>query len=403
MGVHKYLLIAWILACGSVATAETCTDPKSLASKWDLWAKGTCLRGANLWQKVVDPNEDGDELGTEVVGPTYDQANLNKLAAYGANYANLSFPGLRNEKAPYAWREDVAQYLDRLIERSRKADLFVVISFRTGPGRNEAGFDASASGADNSVWGDATKQNAWVEMWRKVAARYRRHPNVAGYDLMVEPNSNELLKIWEPDAFFRKYKNTTQDWNQLAARIVQAIRSVDPETPILVGGMNYSSLDWLSALAPLPDSRVVYGVHNYEPYNYTHQAMKGTKTYPGKFSPDGERSTIIDKNWLARKFSTIGDFQRERRAPVVVNEFGAMRWVKGAELFFRDSADLMEGYGVNHALWLWETSLKISWNEFNLRYGPNGKNKTEVSTSALMETIRANWRRNRARPSNVRW
>ncbi len=404
MGNGKTTLWLFLaLVCGSVATAETCWDPKRLASKWDLWAKGTCLRGANLWQKIIVPNADGDELGTEVVGPTYDQANLNSLTALGANYANLSFPGLRNEEAPYAWREDVAQYLDRLVDRARKADLFVVVSFRTGPGRSESGFDGSA-GADHSVWQDANKQAAWVEMWRQTALRYRNHANVVGYDLMVEPNANDvLLKIWEPEPFFKKYTNTTYDWNAFAAKIIQAIRSVDQETPILVGGMNYSSLDWLPALDRMADSRVVYAVHNYEPYNYTHQTARGKKSYPGRFSPDGAGTTNVNKDWLTQKLSVIGEFQRDRGAPVAVNEFGATRWVKGAELYFRDSSDIFEGHGVNHALWLWETSLKISWNEFNFRYGPKAKGTSNVPTSTLLEAIKTNWKRNRVRPSNVRW
>lgn len=401
MGYLKASLALLVLVFPVLAQAEC--SASVVHSKWDLWAHGTCLRGANLWQKVIIPDLDGDELGPEVVGPTYDQANLKKLAALGANYANLSFPGLMNETAPYAWREDVAQYLDRLIERARQADLYVVISFRTGPGRNEAGFGDDPA-ADHSVWKDATKQAAWVAMWKKTAQRYRNHRNVVGYDLMVEPNANDrLLQIWEPDEFFSKYKNSTYDWNQLARRILSEIRTVDKETPVIIGGMNYSSLDWLAASENFADPKVVYGVHNYEPNNYTHQSAKGTKTYPGRFSPDGETKTNVDKAWMARKLTTISQFQASRRKPVVVNEFGSMRWEKGADVFFRDSTDLMEALGVNHAVWLWETSLKISWSEFNFRYGPTASNNKEVSDSLLLQAIRGNWKRNAVRPSQTPW
>ena len=398
---QKASLALMVLVFPALAFAE-CT-PAAVHSKWDLWAKGTCLRGANLWQKVIVAALDGDELGPEVVGPTYDQANLNKLSATGANYANLSFPGLMNEKAPYAWREDVAQYLDRLIERARKADLYVVISFRTGPGRNEAGF-GDDDAADHSVWKDVAKQAAWAAMWKRTAQRYSNHRNVVGYDLMVEPNANDrLLQIWEPEEFFSKYKNSTYDWNQFARRILTEIRSVDKETPVIVGGMNYSSLDWLAALESFADPKVVYGVHNYEPNNFTHQSAKGTKTYPGVFSPDGAGKTTVDKKWLSRKLSPISQFQSARRQPVVVNEFGSMRWEKGAEAYFRDTTDLFESMGVNHAVWLWETSLTISWNEFNFRLGPTASNQKEVSGSLLLQAIRGNWARNAVRPSQTPW
>ena len=31
-----------------------CPDAGAIHSKWDLWNYGTCLRGANIWQKAVD-------------------------------------------------------------------------------------------------------------------------------------------------------------------------------------------------------------------------------------------------------------------------------------------------------------------------------------------------------------
>ncbi len=411
MGYSKVSLALSALALAVFSapafTADTCPSANAITSKWDLWARGTCLRGANLWQKVIDADIDGNELGNEVVGPTYDQANLNRLAATGANYANLSFPGLMaekpNAKGQYVWREDIAVYLDKLIERARQADLYVVISFRTGPGRSESGFGDDAS-ADHSVWKDSRPQAAWAQMWKKTAARYRNHANVVGYDLMVEPNANDvLLKIWEPDTFFKKYKNTTYDWNPFARKLIAEIRTNDKETPVLVGGMNYSSLDWLTATEATADPKVVYAVHNYEPTNYSHQIARSGVTYPGNFSPDGDSPTTVDKKWLAKKLSVISQFQGARRAPVAVNEFGAMRWARGADQYFRDSTDLFETMGVNHAVWLWETSLKISWDEFNFKYGPSAKSHADVNNSALLQAIRTNWSRNHLRPSQTHW
>jgi hypothetical protein len=63
--------------------------------KWTLWTDGTQLRGANIWQRVVVPELDGDEfLGDGYVGPPFTQADFDRLAALGANYINLSHPGL---------------------------------------------------------------------------------------------------------------------------------------------------------------------------------------------------------------------------------------------------------------------------------------------------------------------
>ena len=81
--------------------------------------------------------------------------------------------------------------------------MFAVITFRTGPGRSDFTFYRDGAGdwfdeelLIESVWQEQAAQDAWVEMWRYAAERYREHPIVAGYDLMCEPNAaGTLLEI----------------------------------------------------------------------------------------------------------------------------------------------------------------------------------------------------------------
>jgi len=173
------------------------------------------LRGANVWRRRVYPELDGTKfLGPGPLGPPYTQADFDALAAMGANYVNLSHAGLFTEKPPYVLDPDVQASLDSLLSKAEQADLFAVISFRTGPGRSEFTFVWDEVGdwfdrsyLNDSMWQDQEAQDAWVEMWRYTAERYRDNPIVVGYDLMVEPNSNEVgshalddrLDIWEPD------------------------------------------------------------------------------------------------------------------------------------------------------------------------------------------------------------
>jgi len=95
---------------------------------------------------------------------------------------------------------------------------------------------------------------------------------------MVEPNSNEVggdastgrLDIWDPEEFYSTYGGTLYDWNQFHPRISSAVREVDANTPILIGGMAYSAVAWLPYLVPTGDQNTVYTVHQYEPHVYTH-------------------------------------------------------------------------------------------------------------------------------------
>ena len=70
----------------------------------------------------------------------------------------------------------------------------------TGPGRAEWGLccfgdDYYDGYFNDTMWTDPAARDAWVEMWRFTAERYRDNPIVAGYKLMVEPNAADLLLV----------------------------------------------------------------------------------------------------------------------------------------------------------------------------------------------------------------
>lgn len=382
--------------------------------KWNLWVDGPHLRGANIWQRIVIPDLDGlDFLGSGYVGPPYTQADFDRLAALGANYVNISGPGLFTELPPYQLDEQVQANLDNLLAMIERAGMFAVITFRTGPGRSDFTFYRDGAGRwfdedllIETVWEEQTAQDAWVVMWRYAAERYREHPIVAGYDLMCEPNAaGVLLNIWEPGEFYADYTGTLYDWNLLAARITAAIRTVDTETPILVGGMGWSAVRWLPYLRPTGDVRTVYMVHQYEPQDqYTHQPPRGKNSYPGSFDLDWDNTRdTFDKAWLNGYLSSIDAYTAEHHVPVAVNEFGVQRWVPGGAAFMDDEMTLFEQRGMNYALWVWDPAWE-PWTEevntFNIRFGPDHRNHEDVE-SALLDVITAHWQRNSIRPSDV--
>ncbi len=404
-------------------TAPTPANPAQphTTNKWALWTTGTKLRGANIYQRRVYPELDGDEfMGPGPVGPPYTQQDFDQLAALGANYVNISHPGLFNEDSPYALDPVIQTNLDTLLGMIQQADMFAVISFRTGPGRSEFTFFWDGAGdwfdesyLNDSVWGTQAAQDAWVDMWRYTAQRYQGNPIVAGYDLMVEPNSNEVgshalndpLDVWEPDEFHTDYGGTLYDWNQLYPRITTGIREVDSQTPILIGGNGYGGLEWLPYVQPTSDPYTVYTVHQYAPYTYTHQLSNTTGyTYPGLFDLDWDgEDDVFDQNWLDGFLSTADTFAATHSVPVAVNEFGVVRWAPGADNFMADQMALFDQRGFNHALWVWDPAwvpLVVENNEFNFRFGPNPAT-TANTPNDLQNAISANWSQNSIRPSTV--
>jgi hypothetical protein len=405
-------------AIAPVATSAPPATMPAKFNKWALWTNGTQLRGANIYQRRVYPELDGSEFtGPGPIGPPYVQEDFDRLAALGANYVNISHPGLFTEKPPYTLDEDVQENLDRLLTMIARADMFAVISFRTGPGRAEfsvccledVGDWYTEAYLNDTVWQDQAAQDGWGEMWRYTAERYRDNPIVVGYDLMVEPNANEVwLDLWDPEEFRDEYGGTLYDWNQLYPRITAAIREVDAETPLLVGGMGYSSIEWLPYVEPTSsgrDPRTIYVAHQYAPHVYTHQWREDTAfEYPGTFDTDWDgEDDRFDRAWLGDLLSTADEFAATHGVPVAVNEFGVVRWAPGAAQFMDDQMDLFERRGWNYALWVWDPAWE-PWaeevNGFNFRFGRDPANHIQVPND-LMDVIVRYWRHNAVRPSSL--
>ena len=395
------------------------TGSEDAFDKWSLWTgESTQLRGANVHQWRVYPELVGiEEIGPGPVGPPLTQGDFDHLAAMGANYVNFSVPGVYTIRPPYKLDLGVLENMDALLEMAANAHLYAVISFRTGPGRTEFTFFWDEVGdwfdesyLNDSVWGDQAAQDAWVEMWRVTAEHYRDNPIVVGYDLMVEPNANEVgthvlydnLDIWDPQEFLDQFGGTLYDWGQLYPRISDAIREVDIETPIIIGGMGYSAVNWLPYVVPTGDPRTVYAVHQYMPHVYTHQSPDAPYSYPGNYDLDWDGlDDEFNRAWLDNWLATVDAFKAEYGVPVVVNEFGGSRWDPDLARFMDDEMSLFEARGLNYAFWEWSSSWEPFVSDvdaFNIRHGPDPDTHVDVETSALLEVIRKYWELNTVRP-----
>ncbi len=377
-------------------TANVTVTASFLKDKFALWTGGTHLRGANITQRRAYPAQEGDFLGGGVVGPPYTQADFNRLAALGANYVNISHPGLYAEFPPYALDTDVQNNLDTLLTMAENAGLFAVISARSGPGRSDFNLSAPFP-VTNSLWTNQAPQDAWAAMWKYTANRYQDRAFVVGYDLMVEPNSNVLLggNWWDPAQFYPAHAGSLYDWNQLHPRIAAAVREVDANTPVLVGSMDYSAISWMPYLQLTGDPRSVYTAHPYEPSTYTSQDPGVPYNYPG-VDADG---VMINHAWLDSYLAPMDAFAATNGVPVAANEFGAKRWAPGADLFVGDMMSLLEARGMNHAIWLFNTSLAgyltaPGCDDWDFLNGPNPNNHTVLAASALINAVTTDWLQN---------
>ena len=173
--------------------------------------------------------------------------------------------------------------------------------------------------------------DAFVETWKRIAARcapilQTTGPVIYGYDLVNEPVQKEAAPFgyWE-----------------LQRRAAEAVRAIDPVTPVIVESNLSAAPSAFRYLSPLAMDNVIYQIHLYKPHDYTHQGIQGVPV--GAVWPDPGKGR--DRDFLRRALEPVRDFQRRHGARIYVGEFSAASRAPGAENYLRDCISLFEEYG----------------------------------------------------------
>ncbi len=208
-----------------------------------------------------------------------------------------------------------------------KYGLRFVIDLHTYPGGRYAN-------REMAMFHEPEYADYFIELWKKIAVRFKDHPAVWGYGLVNEPNQKRLAP---------------RDFWTLQAQAAEAIRQVDPERPILFAANLSNSPDTFFCLAPVKLKNIIYEVHMYKPFQFTHQRVYSPD---GKLKP-GEKPVAYpgviqgehhDKAKLKEILQPVRDFQTRYGARIYVGEFSAITWAPGAADYLRDLIDIFEEY-----------------------------------------------------------
>jgi hypothetical protein len=139
--------------------------------------------------------------------------------------------------------------LDRVIEWSRDAGLYVVIDMHAAPG-GQTGTNIDDSWGYPWLYDSPQEQQRTIDVWKRIAAHYRDSETVLGYDLLNEPIPHF--------AELQKYNGHLEP---LYRRIVASIREVDKNHIVILGGARWDTN--FSVFSPPFDSNVMYTFHKY--------------------------------------------------------------------------------------------------------------------------------------------
>jgi hypothetical protein len=313
-----------------------------------------------------------------MVSPDIDPEGLRVLGQeWGANLVRWQLvrhatPGTRPPLETYdAWLETELRKLDAALPWCARYGLYVVVDLHSPPGGR-----AIAGGyvaANDGLFADPRAQAKLVEVWERIARRYRGVPTIWGFDLVNEPVEEYVAE-------------GCADWPGLAERVGRAIRAVDPGRTLIVEPADWGGpsgfVDWV----PLSLDRVVYSVHMYEPHRFTHQGVYGEDPpvpYPGEIQ--GER---WDRARLERALQPVRQFQQTYGMHIYAGEFSAIRWAPegSAHRYLRDVIGIFESWG-----WDWSYHAFREWHGWSVEHGEDRADTRPAAQPTERQRLLQEW------------
>lgn len=230
--------------------------------------------------------------------------------------------------------------LEKHLVWAKKYGIQIVVDLHAAPGARD-------EHKDLYMCHDAKYADAFIATWRKIATRFRGRPEIYGFDLINEP---QQVTPALPGC----------DYWSIQSRAAEAIRAIDPETPVIIESNCYDGPGTFSYLRPLALTNIIYQVHMYVPMEFTHQGVFD-KNAARTHYPDAARGWNID--FIRRTMKPVIDFQKRHDAKVYVGEFSAIVWGEGAGDYIRDCIDVFEE---NH--WDWTFHAFREWSGWSVEY-----------------------------------
>jgi aryl-phospho-beta-D-glucosidase BglC (GH1 family) len=178
--------------------------------------------------------------------------DIQYLASLGFNHLRLPFHYKLLTDEDFMGRNYHGfEYFDKTVEWCREAGLYVLFDMHCAP-CGQTGDNIDDSYGYPYLFTSTECQETFINVWRKIAERYAGDPVVMGYDLLNEPIATH---------FEKDIPRLNRELEPLYRRAVKAIREVDPNHIIVLGGAQWNNN--FSIFSSPFDSNLVYEFHKY--------------------------------------------------------------------------------------------------------------------------------------------
>jgi endoglucanase len=181
------------------------------------------------------------------------EADIRRIAELGFNSVRPALNARRflTEGENPTYVPEGFELLDNLVKWCKKYDVYVIIDMHGAPG-GQTGTNIDDSPRDQvELFTDPRNQDRLVDLWVKIADRYKNELFVAAYDLLNEP-------LPKRTGAAEKHKDQLEP---LYRRLTKAVRVVDKRHMITLEGADWAN-DW-SIFTERFDDNLFYQFHYY--------------------------------------------------------------------------------------------------------------------------------------------
>jgi hypothetical protein len=202
---------------------------------------------------------------------------------------------------------------------------------------------------------------------------------VAGYNPLNEPHPErkdgfENGQSGKFPQWLTEHQGKAGDLDLFYRRIIQAIREVDHDTPIILDARFHAAPEGFRFLLPVADPAILYSFHFYEPWAYTtFRVNRGRFRYPDRMPAVREGET---DSWEFAEFSNrmepVVSWAKQHGVPprrILAGEFGCDRRVAGAQAYL---SDLLRLLNLQEWHWAFYSFRSSDWDGMDYELGTGG-------------------------------
>lgn len=246
-------------------------------------------KGINMGNMFEAPTE------TEWGNPFKDDY-FQRIASLGFNHVRIPIrwdtPARTLQTAPYTINKTFIERIKYVIDKALAEKLYVVINMHhhdeifTNP--------------------DGVKPR-FLSQWMQIAEYFKNYDERVVFEVMNEPHDGL----------------NADKWNVFFADALSEIRKVSKTRAVLIGTSPWGGLGGVSSLKIPNDANLIFTVHYYDPFNFTHQGAEWVGADANNWLGTKWENTNLERNEIINQFQFLIAFAKQNNIPVHVGEFGA--------------------------------------------------------------------------------